>query len=110
MGVDGGSLGLHGVSRGVNFARADGSSLFIETLDAPLVSWGGANPYPTPVHGHLDWREGANFILWNNLWNTNYVFWWPYDTAPEKPIIDFRYRFALRFRQSHQADWRGMWS
>jgi len=95
--VDGGSKGLHGVSSGVNFARPDGSSLFIKTLDAPIVSWGGANPFPTPVHGDVDMDIGVNFILWNNLWNTNYIMWWPYDTPPDKPYADFRYRFSLHF-------------
>merc|ERR1712087_1033747 len=98
--VDGGSKGLHGVSTGVNFVRADGSSLFIETVDAPIVSWGGPNPFPTPVHGNVDLSSGANFVLWDNLWNTNYVFWWPYDTPPEEPFIDFKYRISLHF-QNH---------
>jgi len=98
--VDGGSRGLHGVSSGISFARTDGSSLFVETLDASIVSWGGPDPYPTPVHEQPDWSRGANFVLWDNLWNTNYIFWWPYDTPPDRPHDDFRFRFVLHFREA----------
>ncbi|CAK0792252.1 unnamed protein product, partial [Prorocentrum cordatum] len=98
--------GLHGVSSGISFARTDGSSLFVETLDASIVSWGGPDPYPTPVHEQPDWSRGANFVLWDNLWNTNYIFWWPYDTPPDRPHDDFRFRFVLHFRE-HDADLHG---
>jgi hypothetical protein len=43
----------------------------------------------TPV----DTAEGASFVLWDNLYNTNYVLWWPFMTQYED--IVFRFAIAL---------------
>jgi len=38
---------------------------------------------------------GSHFLLWDNYWNTNYVFWWPYDTRLGENHDNIRFRFAI---------------
>ena len=68
--VDGAPHGLHGIDTGVLFTQRD-ASLFFESLDAGLVAWGGAQPFPTPIHSQPNLTEGASFVLWDNLWNVS---------------------------------------
>ena len=99
--VDGGSKGLHGVSSGVLFSRkpaptaAEEERLFFRTLDAGLVVWGDPDPFPIPIHDDPDMEQGASFLLYNNIWNTNYVFWWPYE-VPGQAYGNIRYRFSMK--------------
>lgn len=53
-------------------AAAASSSIFFGSKDAGLVSWGGPRPFPTPIHAQPNLMLGASFVLWDNLWNTNY--------------------------------------
>ena len=53
-------------------APAASSSMFFGSKDAGLVSWGGPRPFPTPIHAQPNLTLGASFVLWDNLWNTNY--------------------------------------
>lgn len=72
--VDGGSKGLHGVSSGVRYNASMCSStatMMIASLDAGLVVWGPPDPFPSPIHEDPDMSEGASYMLWNNIWNTN---------------------------------------
>jgi hypothetical protein len=65
------------------------------TVDAGIVAWGKPDPFPTPIHAQPDMSEGASFLLWDNVWNTNYINWWPYET----PGVNFgnsTYRFAIK--------------
>ena len=39
--------------------------------------------YPSPVDKNVSTEDdGASFLLWDNLWGTNYVMWWPFNPAP----------------------------
>ena len=113
--LDGGSKGLHGVSTGVLFSRTAGHGgavanrpsrdpqaqvqsqerIFFRTLDAGLVVWGDPDPFPTPIHEDPDMEEGASFLLYDNIWNTNYVFWWPYE-VPGVTYGNIKYRFSIK--------------
>ena len=53
-------------------AAVASSSMFFGSKDAGLVSWGGPRPFPTPIHAQPNLTLGASFVLWDNLWNTNY--------------------------------------
>lgn len=98
--VRGGSRGLHAVRNGVNYRVNANTSLFLRSLDAPVVSWDGADPYPKPVQTMPDSvfeGVGAHFVLFDNLWDTNYVYWQPYDDTTS-PMGHLRYRFRLEAR------------
>lgn len=99
--VDGAPKGLHGHSTGVKFARVgtDGteSHVFFESKDTAMVAFDAPTPFPVPIHAQPDLLEGASFLLWNNIWNTNYIFWWPYDTPDDQMSKDIVFRFSVRF-------------
>ncbi len=42
--------------------------------------------------------QGVSSVLWDNLWGTNYIMWFPYNQnyAPVPGEADLRYRYVLR--------------
>jgi len=70
-------------------------SVFFRTMDAAVVKFGEKVPFPTPIHGSADMSQGTHFLLWDNYWNTNYVFWWPYETKPGCNSDNVLFRFAI---------------
>eukprot|EP01028_Stygiella_incarcerata_P006800 TRINITY_DN276_c0_g2_i6.p2 TRINITY_DN276_c0_g2~~TRINITY_DN276_c0_g2_i6.p2 ORF type:complete len:816 (+),score=194.97 TRINITY_DN276_c0_g2_i6:533-2980(+) len=81
-----GSRHLHGVWSGIHYE----DSLWIETLDAALVSPGA--PQALPGDNRIpDLSDGWAFNLFNNLWGTNYIMWYPW--LSEENLL--RYRFIL---------------
>eukprot|EP01050_Picozoa_sp_SAG11_P010022 SAG11_NODE_984_length_6296_cov_3.033887_5_plen_147_part_00 len=102
--ADGAAKGLHAIETGVRFSPglesdpipSDSSEpprgrLLIQSADAALVRWGTPAPFPTPMLTPVDTAKGASFVLWDNLYNTNYVLWWPFMTQYE----DIVFRFAI---------------
>jgi hypothetical protein len=101
--VDGGSKGLSGISSGVLFARQlrkglddQWERIYFSSVDAALVTWGKPNPFPTPIHDQPNISEGASFLLWDNIWNTNYINWWPYSESGIN-YGNSTFRFAIHF-------------
>ena len=102
--VDGGPRGLHGVTSGVSFIVESGaeggngngkkSMLVAETYEAGLVAWGPPDPFPSPIHEDPDMSLGASFMLFNNIWNTNYVNWYPFEEGDENLLFRFRLTFS----------------
>ena len=90
-----GSRTLHGVGDGgVLFQPLEftlSSRLRLTSLDAGLVSPGGrANMDMYAFPGSLPRpQDGVAFSLWNNIWNCNYIYWYPYRSEDAT--------FALRF-------------
>lgn len=82
-----GNRHLHAVGQGLRY-QAPGQTLWIDTLDAPLVAPGKpsmlnfTNRQPNLAHG-------LHFNLYNNLWGTNFPMWYGEDA---------RFRFRLRFK------------
>ena len=96
--------------------NADGSSMLLGPLDAPVVSFGPQYAYPIPTNSTANPAYGVSSVLWDNLWGalkpcrlqmttsltligTNYVMWWPYNNdgqavAGEQSIL-FRYTLAF---------------
>ena len=78
---------------------ADGSGIMLQSLDAPLVRWGAPLPFPTPLRGNISTSGGPSFVLFDNVWNTNFLFWWPFEGADESQDggmhADVQYRLAL---------------
>eukprot|EP00045_Choanoeca_perplexa_P014370 m.168729 g.168729 ORF g.168729 m.168729 type:complete len:726 (-) comp16655_c1_seq1:414-2591(-) len=91
-----GSRHLHAVSEdGLTCQESTQSAtLQIQPLDTPVVSIGDTNPFPTPSGA---WEpsnsKGAHSCLFDNIWGTNYVMWYPYDPKD----ADIQYRWQLVF-------------
>lgn len=83
--IRGGGRSMHAITNEVRFAGASGSTLRIQSLDAPLVAVGGRSPlnFSLELPNLLD---GVHFGLFNNAWGTNYIQWC---------AGDWRYRFSL---------------
>lgn len=95
--LDGGAKGLHAVSdAGVRCTRAGAAGVLgVQSLDAALLRWGEPTPFPNPCLGPVNTTGGASFVLFNNMYNTNYVFWWPFGADPTQVHGSIKYRFAL---------------
>jgi len=115
--VDGGSKHLHGVSigNGIRFTHSvkhpqhqqAPPRLAIELVDAPVVNLGEPLGFPVACTVMDDpWAVepdvptyGVSSMLWNNLWGTNYVQWYPFhlDGAPAAGQENFISRYNLVF-------------
>ena len=43
-------------------------------MDAGVANFGNLTAYPSPVHTDADVQAfGSSFVLWDNLWGTNYI-------------------------------------
>merc|ERR1711969_338504 len=88
--VSGGSKHLEGVTEaGVKYDAGGGASLAVAATDIAVATFGGPlTGYPVPVTGTPDTDGyGTSFVLWDNLWGTNYVMWWPF-AAPNATYAD----------------------
>ena len=90
----GGSPHLRGVDH-VEYCPKDlaGKCVKISSLDVPIVSFGTANPFPTPRTEAPDMNGGVHFNILNNVWNTNYVLWYPFNDRDSSS--KFRFRIEL---------------
>ena len=43
------------------------------------------NPTPPKVSPRAA-AYGASHVLWDNLWGTNYIMWWPFVVPPPAPF------------------------
>eukprot|EP00048_Salpingoeca_helianthica_P005546 m.89006 g.89006 ORF g.89006 m.89006 type:complete len:722 (-) comp13639_c1_seq3:776-2941(-) len=75
--VDGGSKHMHGIDTTLTYTHPD-HSLTVRSYDAGIINVGVPDALPTPVDHAPDTSVGAGLVLWDNLWGTNYVMWWPY--------------------------------
>jgi Domain of unknown function (DUF5054) len=83
--VASGNRHMHAVSKGFGY-KDEGGSLFVETLDAPLVTLGTKSPLCFS-NRQPDLSAGIHCNLFNNAWGTNYIMWFG---------EDMRFRFLLR--------------
>ena len=85
-----GSKHLHAVEGITATTYELSSSLKIVNIDAPVASFGSSSPFATPdIEPDLD--NGVSFALYDNIWGTNYVMWYPFDDKDK----DMQYRFKL---------------
>jgi len=89
-GVFGGSPHLRGIEK-ASWSNSAGASFELSSLDVPVVSTGIASPFISPRDQVPDMLGGLHFNIFQNIWNTNYVLWYPYDGV-DKHI---RSRFSL---------------
>lgn len=72
--------------RGIEAARWGGGGrsatsaamMTLTSLDVPIVALGEVTPFPTPRTEAPDMVKGIHWNIVNNIWNTNYVLWYPY--------------------------------
>ncbi|CAG5115517.1 unnamed protein product [Candidula unifasciata] len=93
-----GSQYVHGVEKGVSLLNEAGKGLQILTTDVPVVNIGTTShvdsPFPVPLQPfECSTITTMSFNLYNNIWNTNYIYWYPYIAED----ADFKARFAIRF-------------
>ena len=86
--ITNGSKHVHGSDYGVKYAEP--VPLSVTSWDAPILSVGGDNYFPVPME-NPNVNEGFSFNLFNNLWGTNYIMWYPYQKGEESSM----YRFTL---------------
>ena len=84
----------------VNEGFQYGSQFKVTTLDVSMACISTnhvpATVYPAPLtsFGANDERaNGVAFNLYNNVWDTNFIFWYPYVREDK----DFKARFKLQF-------------
>jgi hypothetical protein len=97
--VNNGSRHLHAVSEnGILWTPADKLlSMQILSQDAAVVGFGYPWGFPVPLTADPDIKGyGASFCLWNNLWGTNYVMWYPFEN--EESEKNLKFEFQLKFR------------
>ena len=86
------------VDSGMFLIQDNGNGLQLLTQDVPLVSIAtkekNPSPFPVPL-APIKQSDivGAAFNLYNNIWDTNYILWYPYKTEDE----DFKARFTINF-------------
>ncbi|XP_052801286.1 uncharacterized protein LOC128232002 [Mya arenaria] len=93
-----GSQYLHAVDSDVLYTTDSGAGLQVAARDTPLVSLGTVSnipsPFPIPLapiqQGEI---TGFAFNLYNNMWDTNYILWYPYIQEDE----NFKARFQVNF-------------
>ena len=65
----------------------------ITSLDVPVVCTGAVTPFPSPRTEAPDMTHGVHFNIFQNIWNTNYVLFYPF--VEEDATV--RSRFDLKF-------------
>jgi len=70
---------------------AENVGFVLSALDVPVVCTGLATPFPTPRTEPPDMAHGVHFNILNNIWNTNYCLWYPFNEEDR----NIRSRFAL---------------
>ena len=98
---------LHGSDGGLRFSQPATKhaprTMTVEALDSGVVCLGEPNGFPIHLSDTDPWRppdvarHGASTMLFNNLWNTNYVMWQPYrkDGQNVSGADDFAFRYTL---------------
>ena len=71
--IKNGSKHLHGSDWGITYTS--GPSFYAR--DTSLVCIGPPTPFPTPME-QPSVDQGFAFNLFNNIWGTNYIMWYPY--------------------------------
>ena len=89
----GASNNLHYVSeQGVRRLKDE---IQIKSQDTGLLRWGEVLPYPYPLTITPDLKLGASFNLFNNIWNTNYPMWFPFDELGNNNNLVYRFEIIL---------------
>lgn len=84
------------VNKGVYYQNARSSGLEILSPDVGLVNVLTSENYvstlPLPLSPIPD-VTGMAFNIYNNIWDVNYIFWYPFQMSD----TDQKFRFTLKF-------------
>ena len=83
-----GSKHLHGSDKGIMYPK--GPSFYAR--DTSLVCIGYPTPFPIPME-QPDVDKGFAFNVYNNIWGTNYIMWYPY--LPEDASSKYSFQITL---------------
>ena len=86
--VNNGSKHMHNVEAVV------APRIAITPLDSGLACFGKPNVFPVPLDETPDVGQGVSFSVYNNIWGTNYVMWYPYHD--DEPHLRSRFVVSLR--------------
>ncbi|XP_060073816.1 uncharacterized protein LOC132553577 [Ylistrum balloti] len=96
--IQNGSQRLHVVNKGVYYLDDRSCGMEILSRDVGLVNVLTSEDYvstlPLPLSPITD-VTGMAFNLYNNIWDVNYIFWYPYQMSD----TDSKFRFTLNFHQ-----------
>jgi len=109
--VDGGTKHLHGVMEpGLRYSEGD-KVFSISTMDAGVANFGNLTAYPSPVHTDADTTMfGSSFVLWDNLWGTNYIMWWPFEQPPPQQYSKSQKYFPAAWNDHMVSRYTMQWS
>jgi len=99
--VNNGSKHLHSISSGVSYYSQSEGTITFNSLDAPLISFGTRNPFPTPLDVDPNPEEGVHFLLENQIWGTNYVMWYGFNEGKD---TGSKFRFELPFYLCNEGE------
>ena len=89
-----GSQRQHAVDKGVYYTDSNGKGLEILSYDVALVNvltpQHYVSPIPLPLKP-LSEVTGMAFNLFNNVWDVNWIFWYPF----ERRDLDQKFRFRI---------------
>lgn len=89
-----GSQILHAIDKGVYYTDSRNQGLSIESPDVAVVNvlTPGSRPSVIPVPlKPIKAVDGMAFNLFNNVWDVNFIFWYPF----EKRDVNQKFRFKL---------------
>jgi len=94
--IGNGSNHMHGIWSGVDYSdgidRKEKTHFQIISLDSGVVNPGKPNPFPTPLNIQPEIKYGVNFCLYDNIWGTNYIMWYPFDSKDSNMLFRFQAR------------------
>eukprot|EP00756_Hemistasia_phaeocysticola_P027509 Hpha_TRINITY_DN16121_c1_g8::TRINITY_DN16121_c1_g8_i1::g.4195::m.4195 len=93
--IDNGNPKQHGIWTGVRLGplRVDSTDV---SVASPITATSPATPFLKDLSPITEPITGMGFNVWNNIWNTNYAFYYPYlRTHPEDANIRARFRVYL---------------
>ena len=95
--AEGAAKGLHYVDERSTLLSnvRTGQQVEIGSSDSGLLRWGEPLPFPTPLTKNVNTSIGPSFCLHNNIWNTNYPDWFPFDDVGRSTIFRFSMTLTL---------------
>ena len=97
----GGNVWQHAINRGIVYGKtaSEGTRLGLFSADAPVAAPITKEQEPTPFIKSVQPLKQGDLIgfaynLWNNIWNTNYIFYYPYLEGVHDENL--KYRFEIK--------------
>ncbi len=86
--IKNGSKHLHGSDHGISYEEG----FNVTAYDSGVVCVGAPTAFPTPAV-QPSVTQGFSFAIYNNVWGTNYIMWYPY--LPEDKSSLYRFKMVL---------------